>query len=114
MQTSYLGLRMRRFKSLQDVVRKVTYDMRIKRRLGAVVKFEVGVNFSEGAFVMIFVAREVVEYYWNWQLIAARHIVTPEADFTVAALNSLLPPRKWKDPGDLDGGDQSKARRYQK
>ena len=36
MQTSYLGLRMRRFKSLRDVVRKVTYDMRIKRRLGAV------------------------------------------------------------------------------
>lgn len=33
MQTSYLGLRMRRFKSLRDVVRKVTYDMRIKRIL---------------------------------------------------------------------------------
>lgn len=33
MQTSYLGLRMRRFKSLRDVVRKVTVDMRIKRIL---------------------------------------------------------------------------------
>lgn len=62
MQTSYLGLRMRRFKSLRDVVRKVTVDMRIKRRLGAAVKFEVGVNFNEGAFVMILVGREVVEH----------------------------------------------------
>jgi len=33
MQTSYLGLRTRRFKSLRDVVRKVMTDMRIKRIL---------------------------------------------------------------------------------
>lgn len=33
MQTSYLGLRTRRFKSLRDIVRKVMTDMRIKRIL---------------------------------------------------------------------------------